>query len=114
MKDRWMLSLILIVCLRAQAELRGPAFTAYLDPNPEGTAVLSRASTRHGEKFTRPALAKPPTDIVLPPIPTKSARCRHNLPASSKTLDTLMKQPNVKPDRIPVRALEDGPDRSNP
>ncbi len=43
MKYQWLLPLILTLCLSAQAELRVPAFTAYLSPNPEGAEISERS-----------------------------------------------------------------------
>ena len=43
MKTLRLLTLILFLCSRAQAELRVPAFTAYLDPHPTGAEVSQRS-----------------------------------------------------------------------
>jgi hypothetical protein len=43
MKACLVIPLVLALGLQARAELRVPAFTAYLDPNPEGARVTSRS-----------------------------------------------------------------------
>jgi len=43
MKHICLLSLVAVTCLHAQAELRIPAFTAYLSPNPDGARVSERS-----------------------------------------------------------------------
>jgi hypothetical protein len=64
------------------AQLRIPAYTAYLDPNVDGAHVSERTGITSwenpalkvlwfGEEFARPAVGKPPVDIVLPELPFK-------------------------------------------
>ncbi|HEY2083405.1 MAG TPA: DUF5077 domain-containing protein, partial [Verrucomicrobiae bacterium] len=53
MKKIIVMSLCLFVLCRVQAELRVPAFTAYLDPNPDGADVSPRSGI---SDWTDPAL----------------------------------------------------------
>jgi hypothetical protein len=43
MRRQIILALFLFAACGAQAEMRVPAFTAYLDPNPDGARVSARA-----------------------------------------------------------------------
>ena len=53
MKKQIVLALCLFALCRAQAELRVPAFTAYLDPNPDGADVSPRSGV---SDWTDPSL----------------------------------------------------------
>lgn len=53
MKKHLVVILALLGCLRASAELRIPAFTAYLDPNPDGARVSQRSGVT---RWNDPAL----------------------------------------------------------
>lgn len=53
MKTNWLFSLIVVACLNARAELRIPAFTAYLDPDADGARVSERSGIT---RWQNPAL----------------------------------------------------------
>jgi hypothetical protein len=86
LKRQITLALFLVTLCRAQAELRVPAFTAYLEPDSEGARVSQQSGISNwkdpalkvlwlgeikmpGQIFTRPATGQPPADFTPPDIP---------------------------------------------